>query len=279
LFTQGDIKKLATYPDLKVSVSLDGPTAEVHEMIRGEGTFTRTTEAIRALSKNGVFVGVNMFIHQGNVNLVEETLTLSHSIGVQAFNCLNMMQVGRANSCQSQQELQRIPEHVLYELLFEILRRNPHHRKMMRNSTFANQIMGIAAGVKSHYCGIGTNRAIYVRADGNVYPCPDTVLPEFCLGNIRQDDLEEIWEKSPLLEKLRRLNVDTMNASCAKCDVRYICGGGCRGENYQVTGKLESPHFNCNEWRRSILNMMWMLVDEPSFFEEKVKELYDKVGI
>lgn len=269
------ILRLSHYAaNLKISVSLDGPTAEVHEIIRGEGTFERTVGTIRKLAASEIFVGVNMFVHQDNVNLIEETLRLAETLGVRAFNCLNLMRVGRANSRRSQRELSRITEHVLYGKLFSILRHNPQYQELMKNSTFANQIMGIAGGVKSHYCGIGTNRAIYVRADGSIYPCPDTALPRFCLGNVRKEQLHDIWENSPLLRELRQLDVDTMNPICAKCDVRYFCGGNCRGENYQVTKKLQSPHFNCDEIRGTIFEMMWMLTEEPTFFQDKVESLY-----
>lgn len=267
----------ASCVSIKISISLDGPTAEIHEIIRGPGTFKRTVETIRRLSDYGVFVGVNMFIHQDNIEFIEDTLCLADMLGVEAFNCLNLMRVGRANSCQSRHELVRIPEHILYRKLFSILRQNSRYQEMMQNSTFANQIMGIAGGVKSHYCGIGTNRALYVKADGSIYPCPDTALPRFCLGNIRNENLKDIWEQSPILEELRLLDVDSMNSKCAACDVRYFCGGSCRGENYHVTEKLRSPHFNCKEIRKTILEMMWMLTEEPEFFQDKVKNLYQTV--
>jgi len=277
LLTDEIIKRLATYTNFKISISLDGPTAEAHEFIRGEGTFGKTVEAVRKLVVNGIFVGINMFVHQGNIDLVEETLHLVETLGVKAFNCLNLMRVGRANSRRSQHKLIRVSEHVLYRKLFSILRKNPQYQKLMENSTFANQIMGVAGGVKSHYCGVGTNRALYVRADGNIYPCPDTALPKFCLGKEREQGLLDIWKHSSLLYELRQLDVDTMNPICAKCDIRYFCGGGCRGENYQITKKLRSPHFNCKEIRRTILEMMWMLTEEPTFFRDKVKNLYQKM--
>lgn len=278
LLSDNMISRLSHYTtNLKISVSLDGPTAEVHEIIRGDGTFGRTVGTIQKLAASNIFVGANMFVHQDNVDLIEETLHLAETSGVRAFNCLNLMHVGRANSRRSQRELTRIPEHVLYGKLFSILRQNLRYQELMRNSTFANQIMGIAGGVKSHYCGIGTNRAIYVRADGSIYPCPDTALPRFCLGNVRKEQLRDIWEHSPLLRELRQLDVDTMNPICAKCDVRYFCGGNCRGENYQVTKELRSPHFNCDEIRRTIFEMMWMLTEEPTFFQDKVESLYQTV--
>lgn len=276
LLTGEIIDQLATYEDLKVSISLDGPNAEVHEFIRGPNTFTPTIVAIGKLAAKGIFVGVNMFVHQGNLELIGETITLASSLGVRAFNCLNMMHVGRANSPRAKRMLVRVSEYSLYQKLFSILQGEPKYQEIMRNSTFANQVMGIAGGVKSHYCGIGTNRALYVRPDGSVYPCPDTALPNFCLGNVRTTSLWEIWDKSSLLMQLRRLDVDTMNPVCAACDVRYFCGGGCRGENYQVTGELRCPHFNCRDIRTAILEIMWMLTEDPAFFQSKVESLYQK---
>jgi len=279
LLDDAKILALSRYPDIKVSVSLDGPTAESHEFIRGPGTFEKTIESMRNLADTGVFVGANMFIHAGNIDLIEETLALAESIGVKAFNCLNLMQVGRANSEQSKRNLCRIPENVLYHKLFNILRGSSRYQELMQNSTFANQVMGVAAGVKSHYCGIGTNRALYVRANGDIYPCPDTVLERFHLGNVREQRLEDIWKQSSTLAELRTLDVDTMNSTCAACDIRYFCGGGCRGENYQVTEQLRSPHFNCEEIRASILEIMHILTEAPDFLKDKVANLYQTVCI
>jgi mycofactocin biosynthetic radical S-adenosylmethionine protein MftC len=277
LLTSAIIQKLASYPDLKISISLDGPVAEIHENIRGQGTYKRTIEAISGLTNSGVFVGVNMFVHEGNINLIEDTIRLADTVGVRAFNCINLLYVGRANSRQSQRKLVRVAESILYQKLFLILKDNTNYQEMMQNSTFANQIMGIAGGVKSHYCGIGTNRALYVMADGNIYPCPHTAVKRFCLGNARNENLKDIWEKSQILKDLRLLDVDKINAKCASCDVRYFCGGSCRGENYQVTKEIQSPHFNCAEIRKTILEMMWMLTEEPEFFRNKVESLYQTV--
>jgi mycofactocin biosynthetic radical S-adenosylmethionine protein MftC len=277
MLTDEIIQKIAGYNDLKISISLDGPVAEIHENIRGQGTFKPTIQTVRKLTGMGVFVGVNMFVHDGNLDLIEDTILLADSLGAKAFNCINLLYVGRANSYKSRSKLVRVPETILYRKLFSILKSNPHYQEMMQNSTFANQIMGIAGGIKSHYCGIGTNRALYVMADGNIYPCPHTAVKRFCLGNTRNENLKDIWEKSHILKDLRLLDVDKMNSKCASCDVRYFCGGSCRGENYQVTKELQSPHFNCAEIRKTVLEMIWMLTEEPELFHNKVESLYQTV--
>lgn len=278
LLTPGTIEQLGKIPGLKISVSLDGADAETHEFIRGPNTFDITISAIKLLVEKGVSVAANMFVHGGNLSKVCDTLELARSIGMQGFNCLPLMRVGRANSPRSKQILMRVSEVKLYRVLFELLKNSSEYRSLMKRSTFVNQIMGIAGGVKSHYCGIGTNRALYVVSNGNLYPCPDTESNEFFLGNLRDDKLSEIWESHPVLEKLRTLNVDTMNPTCSVCDVRYQCGGNCRGEHFQVTGEITGPHFNCTEIRASIFEMMWMLVEEPTFFQEAVDSLFENAS-
>lgn len=236
LLTDDLISKIASLKNFKISVSLDGPNKEVHEKVRGKNTFQITVDNLQKLVSKGVYTGVNMFVYDGNIEYVESTLALASSLGVNAFNCLNLMNVGRANS-KKNDNISKVPEVKLNRILFDILRNNKEYQKLMQNSTFANQIMGISAGVKSHYCGIGTNRALYVKPDGGLYPCPDTAIPKFFLGNILNQKLSDIWDNSSILSDLRTLNVDTMNDVCNKCEVRYFCGGNCRGENYQVSKK------------------------------------------
>ena len=278
LLTRHHIKRLAEFPHLKMSVSLDGCQPATHELIRGKGTFGQTIENIRSLCNSGISVAINMFVHADNVSEIKGTLLLADSLGVEGFNCLNMMNVGRGNSSKTKQLLGAVPLADFYRAVFQSIRGNQRLQKLMMNSTFANQLMGIAGGVKSHGCGIGTNRAIYLKADGNLYPCADTALPAFRLGNLRTDSLADIWENSPILQELRSLDIDTMNEKCSACDVRYLCAGNCRGENYQTTRDIKSPHFKCAEIHDSILELMWILTEEPDLFKCKVDNLHTAVG-
>lgn len=273
LLTEADIEHLAADDRLKLSISLDGCCAKTHDAIRGEGNFDKTVATVRSLTAHGVSVAINMFVHEGNLDEIEGTLHLADSLGVSGFNALNMMHVGRGNSPATKRELIAVPLAVFYRKVFEIIRDNPRFQELMRYSTFANQLMGIAAGVKSTTCGIGTNRAVYVKPDGSLYPCADTAIPAFRLGNLRTDSLTDIWGQSPLLTELRELNIDTMNERCAACDVRYQCAGNCRGENYQTTRDLRSPHFKCEEIRDSVLELMWILTEAPELFRDKVEDL------
>lgn len=279
LINANQIKELAKFPKLKMSISLDGCNAITHEAIRGKGTFERTVNNIRSLCKEGISVAINMFVHADNINEIEGTLLLAESLGVEGFNCLNMMNVGRGNTDEAKQLLNAVPLAKFYRKLFEIVRNKPNLQKLMMYSTFANQLMGIAGGVKSHTCGIGTNRAVYVKADGSLYPCADTALDDFCLGNLRSEKLIDVWENSSILKELRTLNIDTLNEKCSACDVRYSCAGNCRGENYQTTKDLRSPHFKCDEIHDSIIELFWILTEEPDLFKCKVDDIYKTINL
>lgn len=279
LLTPNDISRLRVLDKLHMSISLDGSKPSTHEFIRGRGTFQVTTETIRTLTAAGICVAINMFLHAGNIHDLQNTLELSESLGVSGFNCLNMMNVGRGNFEKTKKHLLGVSLADYYRAVFEAIRNEPRFQKLMFNSTFANQIMGIAGGVKSNSCGIGTNRAVYVMPDGTLYPCADTALPVFSLGNLRTQKLKDLWENSPLLHKLRDLDVDTMNPLCSKCDVRYQCGGNCRGENFQNTGELTNPHFKCQEIHDSILELMWILTESPNLFRKKIDDFCQRVGV
>ncbi len=278
LLTPEDIKRLADFPRLKMSISLDGSCAEIHDEIRGAGMFDITVKNIRALCKAGVSVAINMFVHAGNLDDIGATLRLVDTLGVQGFNCLNMMHVGRGNSPAAKKQLIAVPLAKFYRKIFDTIRHSERYQELMLNSTFANQIMGITAGVKSYGCGIGTNRAVYVKADGSLYPCADTAISAFHLGNLLNEDLSDIWENSTILKKLRSLHIDSMNVKCAACDVRYVCAGNCRGENYQTTKDINCPHFKCEEIHDSILEMMWILTEKPDLFVGKITKLYETIN-
>lgn len=258
---------------IQFSISLDGASAEYHEMIRGKGTFQKTVETIQKLVNADITVNINTFVHQDNFETLKEIFALVDRLGVNRLNTNTLMYVGRG----LKEMVKPVPRPILYRKLFEIARSNPRYLKLIEKSNFANKVIAIAGGFKSRYCGIGSNRALYVRSDGTFYPCSDTCIPEFQLADLNKQHLSQIWNESEKLKELRSLDIDSMNPICAKCDVRYYCAGDCRGENYQHTGEFFAPHFKCKEIRESILEIIWMLSECPDFLYERTNNVLQRV--
>ncbi|MBA3377067.1 MAG: radical SAM protein, partial [Actinobacteria bacterium] len=74
--------RLAPYGVSYVQVTLDGPTAELHEAHVGEGHFEPTLRGIRALVAHGIPVLGCIVVTRKNAARVGETLALFRSLGV-----------------------------------------------------------------------------------------------------------------------------------------------------------------------------------------------------
>jgi radical SAM protein with 4Fe4S-binding SPASM domain len=97
-----------------------------------------------------------------------------------------------------------------------------------RTTTLTEFIGGCGAG--RLYCGLEPN--------GDIQPC---VFIPIKIGNIRKDKLKDIWEKSPILNKMR--DRDELKG-CGECKYRYVCGG-CRARAYGYFGDVAGPDPGC----------------------------------
>ena len=79
-----------------------------------------------------------------------------------------------------------------------------------------------------------------VNAHGAVMPCVGVTLP---LGNVYEQPLQEILEKSEVMDKLRHFP-DHIKGGCRLCDKADHCYG-CRGAAYQVTGDYLASDPTC----------------------------------
>ncbi len=84
-------------------------------------------------------------------------------------------------------------------------------------------------------CGAG-NFNLYVDPDGNVTPC---VSWPMTLGNIGEQSISEIWEKSRELEQIKQLR-QSDRKGCHGCSYRQGCSY-CPGMAYIETGSATSP--------------------------------------
>lgn len=263
--------------DVALSVSLDGASEKTHDLIRGNGSYKRTIEKIKWLIGNGVRVGINCLLHHGNSHELEAMLYQAHQLGCNGFNPINLLRLGRALNSN----LERISETEMFGRMALYLKAHPDQIGMLEfSSQFASLGAAILVGVACDSCGIGQRPCIYVSETGDVFPCPNTQRQEFLLGNIREKNFSECveWEH-PVYRRLRELHIDTMNEKCRQCDVRYFCSGDCRGETYNITGNLRAPCASCEDRHDSLVELMWIVADNPEFFSNRAKEYETIAGV
>ena len=87
-------------------------------------------------------------------------------------------------------------------------------------------------------CGAGCTM-VSVSDDGEVFPCHMMHDEAFSLGSLLEDSgcLAARHAPAPRVAEL---------GACADCDIRYLCGGGCRARAYFATGDVEARDPYCS---------------------------------
>lgn len=86
-------------------------------------------------------------------------------------------------------------------------------------------------------------QSLGVEANGDIKGCPSLSSEEFVGGNIRDDSLLDIWERSQALRFTRDLSNADLSGYCAECYYAEDCYGGCHWTSSVLLGRLgDNPY-------------------------------------
>jgi len=226
-------------------ISLDGATSETHDYIRGKnGAFNRAIRGIDLLLRNKARVYVRMTLSMINYLEAFDLIDLALKKGVEAVSYFRTLPVGRAKKYNIAID-KRIYHLILKELMrqkyilkgqLDIVSSDP--LKVIMDTKLKAEILKKYDINKSMGGCLPGITEIFVNNIGNVYPC--TMMP-ILLGNIRKNNLKDIWDNSQFLLKLR--DRKNLKGSCKKCSLQRICGG-CRAAAFGEYGDYfaEDPY-------------------------------------
>lgn len=230
LVTSEKVKAVKPYVD-KIAVSIDGYDEEHPTFIRDEGIFDKLIHAVQICKETGVDTNILPTIHTKNYDHMQEYVELSKKLGTGiSYSLLTCSPKDDTlkNWLPTEEQLTAIADELVCLGLNEV-------------ASF--QDLPIGEGVDTrNSCGVG-NKIISIGADGSVYPCHMLHDPRLVMGNVYEEDLNQILT-CELANECRNLHVDSIEV-CQKCRHRYICGGGCRARSYYVHGKITSHDFYC----------------------------------
>ncbi len=222
-------EKLAGLVD-RVQVSLDGSRPEIHERIRGKGTFDRTIQGIKNLKRAGVReLTTSLTLNLINLEDAGHVLELAGELGV-GFDFSRFTPIGRGY--QNQGSMAITSRQMLD--VFRMVQQRALEKGTVRMDPLYRQL-GRPIRLK---CGAGGPSFFSVGPDGSVYPCHVLHKPEFRMGNaLAEGDLRSMIRNSPVVRLFAELEVDKRN-TCKDCFVRYFCGGGCPANSYMAHGDI-----------------------------------------
>jgi radical SAM protein with 4Fe4S-binding SPASM domain len=231
-----------------VSISLDSDQADVHDAVRGRGTYRRILEAVKSLKQCGVTVlHVNCVVTPVNLGSTAKFLDF-------AWNILGANKVTVGEAIPAVGDSEKSTEKYLLssnerQQLTQIIREFDEGRLSSGACVQARTDMW------RRHCGAG-NGEISVDPNGDVYPCQTMHLPEFFCGNAFESGLKAVLQ-SEVLGKMKTLVVDNL-PECRKCAVRYICAGACRCEAYLREGDLSArPREMCPVLFERCVDALW----------------------
>ncbi len=203
-------------------LSLQGDR-EAQDHVRGEGSYDQCCHSAATLIAAGCRVRLSMIYHKRNQHSLEQVVELADRLGAEvAFNPLRPF--GRAGLADmlEPQEHRRLVEKVL-----ELQARFPHLKIETPWSYLLRLPMPPAPSMEAtRRLGCGGN-TLSISVNGDCFGCGQvSTLPEFCLGNIHQEDLLTIWSRS---RATCRLANAPLSAKCRDCAYLYgsACFGGC----------------------------------------------------
>lgn len=235
-----------------VQVSLDGSCAEVHESLRGRGTFEPAVKAIKTLQAAALPVTVRATVHPGNVDdLPALAALLLDDLQLPAFSTNAASSLGSAGKygadvlLQPQQRLRAMQLLAGLDLAYPgRIQANAGPLADWRNLQTLRKARqsGVPIPGRGRLVGCGCIfNQLAVRADGAMIPC--VMLPQMVLGQIGRDRLAEVWQSAPELERMRaRVDIPLHSfAECQDCEWLQSCTGNCPGTAFTATGEINRP--------------------------------------
>jgi len=234
LITPETVEKIKRAGIKRVSISLDGPSPETHDITQGSGSFDLATEGIKNL-QGEVDFQINMTITKENLDQVRATMDLAEKLKAVAFHLFFLVPTGRGRE-------EELVTPVEQDEILRWVAKECRNRKIEVKVTCAPQYGRVIRevlteaerkGMMGSACLAGTS-FVFVSRTGDVCPCG--YLPVVA-GNVREESFPEIWESSPVFLDLRKRE---LLGRCGGCEYRKVCGG-CRARAYAKTGDyLES---------------------------------------
>lgn len=234
-----------------IQVSLDGYKKETHELTRGKNTFDKTIQSIKSLIENNLAVQLSCTATSLNIEEIPKIYNMAKELGVKNFG------VGKFKICSSGQEY-LVPA---FELRLKVINKLldmedvnvPLELSAIKLYEFLNHEIGIdyldnltktiPDNFKNKNIICQKHDRLSIIGNGNVYLCDATAKDEFCLGNVKNKSLVEIWESRFQNIFFQEKTYDDF--SCTKCKYFVICKGGCPMEAYKKYNTVNAPDGNC----------------------------------
>ena len=227
-----------------IFASLEGPCAELNDLIRGKGSFKKALQGIEYLKDFEIPFRIQMTVTKKNCDKIEEMANFCLGIGAERIIFKYFNDIPSKDQFSSYLKLGR-------EDIFAAAQKIAELKAAYADGFVSSDLDSTLVFLSSEpdpavtdksaiRCDLGSTQ-LGILSNGDVVPC--IYMTDIVLGNVMKTHLSDI-PNSPEFKRikdLRKLTVDDMDEQCSQCEWKYVCGGGCRGRAYLKYGDLLSP--------------------------------------
>jgi radical SAM protein with 4Fe4S-binding SPASM domain len=240
-----------------IAVSLDGEKGS-NDQIRGEGAFTGTVEGIGNLIGRGIDPNILFTPLKSNYKRLADMVDVLYPLGVRRISFNILHPTGRCRKIYKDVMLDFFVDIGDFKKIIKIIREKYIDLKIDDHLMGYNSFPAMYREYKSSSnlkntkklkpCSAG-HSTCNITSAGWVIPCSEFF--DFKGGNIREQDILDIWMNSQNFERIRRLSDISIDQIpyCKNCDYNIFCNSGCRADAYAVYGDLLAPDPFCPYWK------------------------------
>lgn len=223
LLSESTIKSIANLHPRSYQSSLYSHIASKHDKITGEeGSFDKTLNTLKLFASYGVPINIKSIIMNLNQEDYEGLEELSRTMGATFQSGLSISPKNDGDKTPCTYRVQGTTALKNFFL--------KNYENSSAKESFPNR------DINSSICGAAWS-SLSIDPYGNVLPCNSFNYP---LGNVREQKIQDIWNNSPALHKLREYRVSDLTI-CRNCKYINYCTF-CPGMALLETGSMFQPY-------------------------------------
>jgi len=254
-----------------IGISLDGPR-QLHDAYRadkaGQPTFDRVMTGVELLNRHGVDFNILACVHAANADHPLEVYRfLRNEVGAQFIQFIPVVERDNETGFQEGDEVTdrsvgpRQYGEFLIGVFDEWVRRDV-------GSIFVQIFDTSLAGWVDRRPGLcifeeTCGAALVMEHNGDLYSCDHFVEPSHMLGNVLEIPLADM-ARSARQQRFGLQKREALPRYCMKCDVRFVCNGGCPKNRFAKTHDgADGLNYLCEGYRTFFKH-----IDKPMRFME-----------
>ncbi len=252
LVTKANAAKMATAGIRRISISIDGATAEFHDRFRAvDGAYESALRGIQNATRAGIEFQINTTITRANLDQIPMIHELAIDLGAAAHHIFLLVPTGRGKYIADQEIIAEEYESTL-NWFYDQREKSPmqlkatcapHYYRILRQraSDEGKSVTFKTPGLDAVTRGcLGGTGFCFISHTGIVQPCGFLHVNS---GDVTKTPFDTIWESSEVFTRLR--DFKRLSGKCGDCEYKHVCGG-CRARAFEATGDYMAAEPLCS---------------------------------